>query len=82
MSETMRKEIWIMKDQRKLYHLYTMDWCKQRNRDWYDCYFNYDEQGDCFVCYDEFLDNEFGDEEYMKYLKDNENDLLRYINES
>lgn len=69
-----------MSDSRKLYHLYTMDWCKERNLDWYDCYFNYDEHNECFVCYEEFLDCEFDDKNYMKYLEDHEDELLMYIN--
>lgn len=62
---------------RKVYPLYIADWCRIRG-------YNLDDRdeengfnGEDFVCFEEFMDNEFLDEEYVNYLLD-EDDFLIY----
>jgi hypothetical protein len=53
---------------KRAYDLYVNDWCESRGYDLKD----YDEEhgfnGESFVCFGEFQDAEFKDEEYMKSL--------------
>ena len=66
---------------RQLYQLYTIDWCKERGYDWLEFkkeVLDTDYSGECYASFREFLDWEYEDEEYMQYLYDHKDELLRY----
>lgn len=53
---------------RKFYGRYKWQWCKDRGCKPEDVDEEIGINGECFVCMEEFEDNEFQDEEYMKSL--------------
>ena len=50
------------------YSLYKKDWCDSRGYDLKDYESEHGFNGESFVCFDEFRDAEFRDEEYMESL--------------
>ena len=60
----------------RAYTLYVKDWCDNRNKDFNTDYYNlknyHDENGfshgESFVCFREFCDYEFREEDYMKCI--------------
>lgn len=56
----------------KAYELYKIDWCSQRNYKINDVDEESGFAGELYVCLDEFKDVEFKDEEYIKYLLNDE----------
>jgi len=52
----------------RVYDLYINDWCVSRGYDSNDYDVEHGFNGESFVCFDEFLDAEFKDEEYVKRL--------------
>lgn len=53
---------------RKAYALYVADWCKERGCRPKDVDPETGFGGECYVCFEEFLDYEWLDEAYMKAL--------------
>lgn len=71
------------------YQLYRVEWLDRIStkvqlesmRQWYDNNLDEDEinyNGEMYVCYDEFMDNEFQDEEYMRTLL-NDKEYATYL---
>lgn len=57
-----------------LFEKYKEDWCKERGYTLSDIDEELGINGECFACYEEFLNNEYKNEEYMLYLiKKNQN---------
>lgn len=52
----------------KTYGRYKLDWCKQRGTKPENVNEDVGVNGECYASLEEFLDNEFKDEAYMKYL--------------
>lgn len=55
--------------QRNLYNLYIEDWCNSRGYASKDIDVEYGINGECYVCFEEFCDNEYLDEEHMTELE-------------
>lgn len=55
--------------QRDLYWQYVEDWCNQRGYAAKDVDDEYGINGECYVCFEEFCDNEYFDDEYMTELE-------------
>ena len=55
--------------QRDLYWQYVEDWCNQRGYAAKDMDDEYGINGECYVCFEEFCDNEYFDDEYMTELE-------------
>lgn len=66
--EEVIKSVRFMQLANKTYGYYKADWCRERGYNMDDIDEEYGYRGECYACYDEFLDNEFRDEDYMKYL--------------
>ena len=55
--------------QRNLYDLYIEDWCNSRGYALQDVDPEYGINNECYVCFEEFCDNEYLDEEHMTELE-------------
>ena len=53
---------------RLLYKIYKMQWCEEHHCNLEDVDEEIGINGECYVCYDEFIDNELKDEEVVKNL--------------
>ncbi len=56
--------------QSDLYEAYKEDWCKIRGYKLEDVDEEIGINGECYVCFEEFLDNEYRDEDYRQYLSE------------
>ena len=76
----------------KYSHMITKDMEMDNIKNYYDCLidedyeYTYDDyleefgyDGELYVCYDEFLDNEYLEEDYIKELLDNEKLYNKYL---
>lgn len=56
--------------QSDLYKAYKEDWCKNRGYNLEDIDEETGINGECYVCFNEFLDNEYQDKDYCQYLSE------------
>lgn len=56
--------------QSDLYKAYKEDWCKNKGYNLEDIDEETGINGECYVCFNEFLDNEYQDKDYCKYLSE------------
>lgn len=54
--------------QKELYEAYKKEWCKARNISLKDIDEEVGIDGCCYVCFEEFLQNEYYDEEFIEFL--------------
>ena len=54
--------------QKELYEAYKKEWCKQRNVSLKDIDEEIGVDGCCYVCFEEFLQNEYYDDEFIEFL--------------
>ena len=54
----------------KLYEAYKKDWCENHHIDINNIDENIGDNGEIYVCFDEFIKNEYQDYEYVNYLKE------------